>query len=209
MVPMGYLLTSTVQASTTARQRQAALQLADSWMEIRLNNLYRRSNPHRSRRRDDHHRVRLSTLNHRPRTGGTADSQSTLAGTTFVASGRATAWQPVNSQQDQSDLLLGRGAAEPRPPGGDRVAGHGVVGWPGHNRQSVTDSTNIAWPIVLRLADRGLHLPSAEQRRRDRRPDPRELSGSTPSQADPGVRSTQTSGPDGGPTTCRQDPRTS
>ena len=31
MVPMGYLLTSTVQASTTTRQiRPAALQLADS-----------------------------------------------------------------------------------------------------------------------------------------------------------------------------------
>ena len=39
MVPIGYLLTSTVQASTTTRQRQAALQLADSWVETISNNL--------------------------------------------------------------------------------------------------------------------------------------------------------------------------
>lgn len=37
MVPIAYLLTSTVSSAATARQREAALQLADSWMEILTN----------------------------------------------------------------------------------------------------------------------------------------------------------------------------
>ena len=42
--------TSTVQASTTARQRQAALQLADSWVDILSNNLSLPTDPHRQPR---------------------------------------------------------------------------------------------------------------------------------------------------------------
>jgi Tfp pilus assembly protein PilV len=37
MVPIGYLLDSTVAAANTARQKEAALQLADSWIEILSN----------------------------------------------------------------------------------------------------------------------------------------------------------------------------
>ena len=37
MVPIGYLLDSTVAAASQARQKEAALQLADSWMEILSN----------------------------------------------------------------------------------------------------------------------------------------------------------------------------
>ena len=37
MLPMGILLTTASSAATDARQRQAALQLADSWVEILSN----------------------------------------------------------------------------------------------------------------------------------------------------------------------------
>ncbi len=137
MVPMGYLLTSTVQASATARQHQAALQLADSWMEI-LSNSNSATNPPT---RADGTIITGQAQNLTTAPAGAETPNSTLVGTTYTA--QATYDYVAVDNQGQSDLCSDGEPPSPTHPGVIEL--QVTVSWDG-GRQSVSDSTNIDYP---------------------------------------------------------------
>ena len=150
MVPMGYLLTTTVQASTTARQRQAALQLADSWMEILSNTsvpTYPTGNPNAGLPVTDTWLTSQSTpaltdpVNaQNPNAGITP--VSTLAGTQYSVEAYYS-FQSVNNPNGQSDLCTGGQVGFTNP---ITIELQVKVTWDG-GRQSLLDSTNFQQPL--------------------------------------------------------------
>ena len=132
ILPIGYLLDASVGQATQARQRLAALQLAEQWVEILSN-----STPPL---------VGNSVVTATPETpvdpAGQASAHPTIAGTTFTVTSTYTA-QSVNNGTGQSDLCS---AGEPPSPNNPAVIVLQVqVSWDrGHF--AVTDTTNLQYP---------------------------------------------------------------
>jgi hypothetical protein len=134
MLPMGILLTSATSASVSARQRQAALQLADSWVEILSN-----SQPPTG--------VDGTVLTNQPTApvapAGTQAPPSTLAGTNYTV----TAAYAENLVNDvgQSDLC-----AAGQPPSSSHpgvILLRVTVYWSGgQSEQQISVSTEINYP---------------------------------------------------------------
>lgn len=133
MIPMGMLLTSASSAAVAARQRQAALQLADSWVEIL-------SNSQPPTRSDG------SVLTNSPRTpvapAGTQTPPTTLAGTTYTVT--ANYVESFVNGVGQSDFCS---AGQPPSPSHPGVIGLKViVAWGGFTRRSLSVTTDINYP---------------------------------------------------------------
>lgn len=132
ILPIGYLLDATVGQATQARQRLAALQLAEQWVEILSNSTPQLHNG--------------SPLTSRPLPpvdpAGQASANPTIAGTTFTVLSSYTE-QLVNNGTGQSDLCS---AGEPPSKSHPAVIVLQVtVSWDrGHF--SVTDTTNLEYP---------------------------------------------------------------
>ncbi len=132
LLPLTYLLSSAVSGAVTSRQREAALQLADSWVEILSN-----STPPTD--------ASGNVLTNTPRTptapAGAITPKSTLAGTTFTVTANYT-FQRVN-QSGQSDLCTDEQPPSPSHPGVIQL--QVKVSW-NNLKQSLTDTTNINYP---------------------------------------------------------------
>jgi Tfp pilus assembly protein PilV len=136
MIPMGLLLTHVSGAAADARQRQAALQLADSWIEI-LSNSQPPTNTDGS-----------VLTNGRPQTptapAGTQPPPTTLAGTTYAVTAGYTE-NLVNNvgQAGQSDLCSAGQPPSQSHPGVIQLKV--TVSWDGGAR-TLSDTTEINYP---------------------------------------------------------------
>lgn len=134
MVPLGYVLTGTVSGATSARQREAALQLADSWMEILSNT---------SPPTDQNGSVLTGQITD-PSTlvpSGVPIPKSTLAGTNFTVRATYTIQDVVNTAQ--SDLCT-----DGQPPSSAHpsvIQLQVTVTWD-QGAQALADTTNIDYP---------------------------------------------------------------
>ena len=132
VVPLTYVLNSALAGATSARQREAALQLADSWIEILSN-----STPPT--------RADGSVITNTPQTptapAGAIAPNSTLAGTNYTVEANYS-FQTVN-QTGQSDLCTDGAPPSPSHPGVIQL--QVTVYWDGR-KQSLTDTTNINYP---------------------------------------------------------------
>jgi Tfp pilus assembly protein PilV len=134
ILPLTFLLTSALSSASDARQRQAALQLADSWMEVLSNSSLPTSggipvtndpqNP-------------VSLIN----TATTPVPQSTLAGTTFSVTANFIT-QSVDNQ-GQSDLCSSGQPPSQSHPG--VIVLQVTVSWNNGN-SSVSDTTALNYP---------------------------------------------------------------
>ncbi|MGD0394794.1 MAG: prepilin-type N-terminal cleavage/methylation domain-containing protein, partial [Acidimicrobiales bacterium] len=136
MVPVGYLLDSTVAAANNARQKEAALQLADSWLEILSNSSPPQSNG-------------IVTTNSWTTPIAPAGAQSpvsqTTDGTTFVVQAEYS-WQSVANETGQSSDLCSDGEP-PSPSHPGVIQLHVKVSWNGDKTgDAVTDTTNVDYP---------------------------------------------------------------
>ncbi len=139
VLPLTYLLTSAVSSAANARQRTAALQLADSWLEV-LSNSSLPTDP-----------TSGAIITNQPQdpstfTGITAANtqipKSTLAGTNFAVTAEFTT-QSVANGQGQSDLCS---SGQPPSPSHPAVIVLQVkVSW-NHGNNAVTDSTAVNYP---------------------------------------------------------------
>lgn len=137
MLPMGILLTTVSSASTDARQRQAALQLADSWVEILSN-----SSPPTS----TDPATPGSVLTNTPRTpvapANTLTPPTTLAGTTF---GVQAAYSETSvTTGSQSDLCTAGQPPSPSHPGVIQLLV--TVTWDAHGNHTLSVATEINYP---------------------------------------------------------------
>lgn len=132
LVPLTYVLNSALSGSVNARQREAALQLADSWIEILSN-----SSPPTG--------ADGNVLTNTPQTptapAGAIAPKSTYAGTPFTVTANYS-FQSVN-QTGQSDLCTDEEPPSPSHPGVIQL--QVVVTWD-NQEQSLTDTTNINYP---------------------------------------------------------------
>ncbi len=132
VVPLTYVLSSALAGAANARQREAALQLADSWVEILSNSTPPTASDG-------------SILTNTPQTptapAGAITPSSTYAGTTFAVTANYS-FQTVN-QQGQSDLCTDEEPPSPSHPGVIQL--QVTVTWD-NLRQSLTDTTNINYP---------------------------------------------------------------
>ena len=135
VLPLTYLLTSAVQSSSDARQRTAALQLADSWLETCPTLLRRRGRTVRSSP------VQTQTASTLINSSKTQVPQSTLAGTNFSVSAEYTT-QSVNNQ-GQSDLCSSGQPPSPSHP--SVILLQVTVSW-NHGQSSLSDTTAIDYP---------------------------------------------------------------
>ena len=136
VLPLTYLLTSAVSSAANARQRTAALQLADSWLEVLSNSSLPTQNG--------------AIITNSPQdpstfTGITSATtqipKSTLAGTAFSVTAEFTT-QSVDNQ-GQSDLCS---SGQPPSPSHPAVILLQVkVTW-NHGNSAVTDSTAVNYP---------------------------------------------------------------
>ncbi len=140
MVPMSYLLTASVQASTMTRQREAALQLADSWMEI-LSNTSVPLNP-ATGLPDTNVWLTSQTTPALSDPAGTQDPQPTLAGTTYSVEAYYS-FQSVNNPDGQSNPCNGGQVGFTNPV---TIELQVKVLWDGGNG-SLLDSTNFQQPL--------------------------------------------------------------
>ena len=107
VLPLSYVLTSAMSSAANARQRSAALQLADSWLEVLSNSTLPTTGG-----------VIITNVPQNPATfpglsaATTQIPKSTLAGTPFVVQANFTT-QSVNNQ-GQSDLCSS--GQPPAPP---------------------------------------------------------------------------------------------
>ncbi len=131
MVPLGYLLDSTASSAASARQREAAVQLADSWMEVLSN-----STPPMLNGSVNLDRWVTPTV-----PPGAQTPISTLAGTNYTVQAYYSL-QSVNNGNGQSDLCSSGQPPSPSHPG--VIEMQVQVSW-GHG-QSIIDSTNIDYP---------------------------------------------------------------
>jgi hypothetical protein len=132
MIPIGILLTNVSSASASARQRQAALQLADSWVEILSN-----SQPPTG--------GDGSVLTNVPQTpvapAGTPTPPTTLAGTTFAVTASYT--ENLVNDIGQSDLCSAGQPPSPSHPGVIQLKV--TVTW-NAGAQKLSDTTEINYP---------------------------------------------------------------
>ncbi len=132
VVPLVYVLNSTLAGATNARQREAAVQLADSWIEILSNSTPPTAGDG-------------SILTNTPQTptapAGAITPKSTYAGTNFAVTANYS-FQSVN-QIGQSDLCTDEEPPSPSHPGVIQL--QVKVTWD-NLKQSVTDTTNINYP---------------------------------------------------------------
>jgi len=133
MIPMGMLLTSASSAAVQTRQRQAALQLADSWVEIL-------SNSQPPTHSDG------SVITNSPSTpvapAGTQTPPTTLAGTTYTVT--ANYVESFVNGVGQSDFCS---AGQPPSPSHPGVIGLKVtVAWGGSAPHSTSITTDINYP---------------------------------------------------------------
>jgi Tfp pilus assembly protein PilV len=106
MVPLGYLLDSTASSAASARQREAAVQLADSWMEVLSN-----STPPMLNGSVNLDRWVTPTV-----PSGAQTPISTLAGTNYTVQAYYSL-QSVNNGNGQSDLCSSGQPPSPSHPG--------------------------------------------------------------------------------------------
>jgi Tfp pilus assembly protein PilV len=136
MIPMGILLTSVASASASARQREAALQLADSWVEILAN-----SQPPTGA----NGAVGQVTVTPPVAPAGTQAPSSTLAGTTYTVSASYSLNLVNDVNGKQSDLCSAGEPPSPSHPGVIQVKV--TVYWDGGGQQlSVTTEINYPKP---------------------------------------------------------------
>lgn len=132
MIPIGILLTNVSSVSATARQRQAALQLADSWVEILSN-----SQPPTG--------TDGSVLTNVPSApvapAGTPTPPNTLAGTTFAVTASYT--ENLVNDIGQSDLCSAGQPPSPSHPGVIQLKV--TVTWDNGSHQ-LSDTTEINYP---------------------------------------------------------------
>ncbi len=132
MIPMGILLTNVSASAAQARQRQAALQLADSWVEILSN-----SQPPTG--------TDGSVLTNTPKTpvapAGTQAPSSELAGTAYAVTAAYT--EDLVNDIGQSDLCSAGQPPSPSHPGVIELKV--TVTWDGGG-QSLSDTTDINYP---------------------------------------------------------------
>jgi len=136
VLPLSYVLTSAMSSAANTRQRAAALQLADSWMEVLSNSTL----PTTNGAIITNHAQDPATF---PGLSGTATQlpKSTLAGTPFVVRANFTT-QSVNNQ-GQSDLCSSGQPSSPSHP--SVILLQVTVTWnQGHN--SVNDTTAVNYP---------------------------------------------------------------
>jgi len=137
MLPMGILLTRVSSASADARQRQAALQLADSWVEILSN-----SQPPTS----TDPAMPGSVLTNTPQTpvapAGTRTPPSTLAGTTFAV--KAAYSETLANSIGQSDLCTAGQPPSPSHPGVIQL--NVTVTWDARGNHTLSVTTEINYP---------------------------------------------------------------
>ncbi|HEX7444606.1 MAG TPA: hypothetical protein VF320_12000, partial [Acidimicrobiales bacterium] len=132
MIPMGIFLTDVSAASTDARQRQAGLQLADSWVEILSN-----SQPPTG--------TSGSVLTNVPQTPvapvGTQTPSATLAGTSYTVTASYT--ENLVNSVGQSDLCTAGQPPSPSHPGVIQLKV--TVTW-AHGLHSLSETTEINYP---------------------------------------------------------------
>ena len=139
MIPMGYLLTSVSSGAVAARQRQAAEQLADSWIQILSNSppplQSDGTTPLLNQSTSLTDAYATNVLN-------VVAPQSLIAGTQFTPTSVYT-YNSVNNA-GQSDLCS---AGTPPSPSNPAVLQVNVtVTWGPNNASSVTNVTHINWP---------------------------------------------------------------
>ena len=130
LVPLTYVLTSAVSGAANARQQEAAIQLADSWVEI-LSNSSPPTQPDGS--------VLTSSWVTPTAPPGTITPKSTLAGTPFIVQSQYS----YVSVTGQSDLCTDEEPPSSSHPGVIEL--QVKVSW-ASKRQWVTDTTNINYP---------------------------------------------------------------
>ena len=137
MVPIGYLLDSTVAAANNARQKEAALQLADSWLEILSNSSPQETNG--------------AIVTGQPFTpvapaGAQTPIANTTDGTEYTVSAEYE-WQSVKSGSGSGSSDLCSDGEPPSPAHPGVIQLHVKVTWNnGGSGDAVTDSTNIDYP---------------------------------------------------------------
>lgn len=134
VVPLTYVLNTALAGATNARQKQAALQLADAWIEILSN-----STP--PTRNDGSGAIVTGSVVPTAPAGAITPS-SQLAGTNYTVMAQYT-FQAVNQQGGQSDLCTAGQPPSPTHPGVIQL--QVTVSWD-HNSQQVVDTTNINYP---------------------------------------------------------------
>ncbi len=133
IVPMAYTLDAELASSTSTRQREAALGLAESWVEILSNSTPPVQNG----------AVETNVVFSPPSLpSGVQQPKTTLAGTTFAVSAEYTE-QAVTSGIGQGDLC-----GQDEPPNASHpgvIVLHVTVSWD-HGLQHLTDTTNLEYP---------------------------------------------------------------
>lgn len=137
MLPMGILLTTVSSASTDARQRQAALQLADSWVEILSN-----SQPPTSTDPATPGSVLTNTPQTAVAPAGTRTPPTTLAGTTFTV--QAAYSETLVTTGSQSDLCTAGQPPSPSHPGVIQLLV--TVTWDANGNHTLSEATEINYP---------------------------------------------------------------
>ena len=132
MIPMGILLTSVSSGAANARQRQAALQLADSWVEILSN-----SQPPTGS--DGTVLTNVPTTPVAP--AGTPTPSTTLAGTNYTVTAAYT--ENLVNDVGQSDLCSAGQPPSPTHPGVIQLKV--TVTWD-NGSQTLSDTTEINYP---------------------------------------------------------------
>jgi Tfp pilus assembly protein PilV len=134
VVPLTYLLTSAISSAADARQRQAALQLADSWLEVLSNSSLPTTNGAIITNQPQNPATWISATT-------TQIPKSTLAGTAFAVTANFTT-QSVNNQ-GQSDLCSSGQPPSPSHPA--VILLQVTVSW-NHGNSSVSDTTAVNYP---------------------------------------------------------------
>ena len=137
MLPMGILLTRVSSASADARQRQAALQLADSWVEILSN-----SQPPTSTDPTTPGSVLTNTPQTPVAPAGTRTPPTSLAGTTFTV--KAAYSETLANSVGQSDLCTAGQPPSPSHPGVIQMVV--TVTWDAHGNHTLSVTTEINYP---------------------------------------------------------------
>ncbi len=133
IVPMAYTLDAELASSTSTRQREAALGLAESWVEILSNSTPPVQNG----------AVETNVVFSPPALpSGVQQPKTTLAGTTFTVSAEYTE-QAVSSGVGQSDLCGQDEPPSPNHPG--VIVLHVTVSWD-HGLQRLSDATMLEYP---------------------------------------------------------------
>ena len=133
MIPMGMLLTSASSAAVNTRQRQAALQLADSWVEILANSQPPTRSDGSVHTYDPHTPVAPP---------GTVAPPSTLAGTTYTVS--ADYIETLVNANGQSDFCSAGQPPDPSHPGVIQL--EVTVSWGPAPQHSLLLTTDINYP---------------------------------------------------------------